>query len=98
MTCEKCKANKVCDHNLWGFETCDNFIPINTTERGYWKYYSTTMMECNACGRHTARHRFEFCPHCGSSMTLLKAQLKQDSQEDWQQLSLFDPHTGGHSQ
>lgn len=36
--------------------------------KGTWKYYSTTMMECSVCGRHTARHRYEFCPHCGAEM------------------------------
>ena len=34
--------------------------------KGTWKYYSTTMMECSVCGRHTAKHRYEFCPHCGA--------------------------------
>lgn len=24
--CDECKANKVCDHNKFGFENCDNFI------------------------------------------------------------------------
>lgn len=24
--CEECKANKVCDHNRFGFENCGNFI------------------------------------------------------------------------
>lgn len=35
---------------------------------GRWEYYSTTMMECSNCKRHTARHRFKYCPHCGSVM------------------------------
>lgn len=25
--CEECKANKVCDHNRFGFENCGNYIP-----------------------------------------------------------------------
>lgn len=25
--CDSCKANKVCDHNKYGFENCNNFIP-----------------------------------------------------------------------
>jgi hypothetical protein len=37
-------------------------------ESGTWSYYSTTMMECSVCKRHTARHRFEYCPHCGTKM------------------------------
>lgn len=24
--CDTCKANKVCDHNKYGFEDCDNYI------------------------------------------------------------------------
>ena len=35
---------------------------------GRWIPYSTTMMECSICKRHTARHRFEYCPHCGAKM------------------------------
>lgn len=27
--CTNCRANKVCDHNIWGFENCNNFIPID---------------------------------------------------------------------
>lgn len=25
--CDTCKANKVCDHNKYGFENCGNYIP-----------------------------------------------------------------------
>lgn len=64
---------------------------------GVWKPYSTTMQECGVCGRHTARHRFEFCPHCGAKM-LPKIQLRKDDSVDWEQLTLFDLHTGGRSQ
>ena len=27
--CETCKANKICDHNKYGFENCGNYIPKN---------------------------------------------------------------------
>lgn len=37
-------------------------------ESATWVRYSTTMMACSRCGRHTARHRFEYCPHCGAKM------------------------------
>jgi PHP family Zn ribbon phosphoesterase len=47
-------------------EKCDNFS--FKPRLGHWNYYSTTMMECDVCGRHTARHRFEYCPHCGTKM------------------------------
>ena len=36
--------------------------------KGTWKYYSTTMMECSVCSRHVAKHKYEFCPHCGAEM------------------------------
>lgn len=35
---------------------------------GRWEYYSTTMQECSNCKRHTARHKFSYCPHCGAAM------------------------------
>lgn len=37
-------------------------------EPAVWVRYSTYMMTCSRCGRHTARHRFEYCPHCGAKM------------------------------
>lgn len=37
-------------------------------KHGYWIPYSSTMMECSVCKRHTARHRYEFCPRCGAKM------------------------------
>ena len=27
--CEICRCNKICDHNHFGFENCNNFIPIS---------------------------------------------------------------------
>ncbi len=35
---------------------------------GEWRYYSTSMQECSNCHRHTARHKFKYCPHCGAVM------------------------------
>ena len=32
MNCNDCKANKVCDHNKYGFENCGNFIPIDVVK------------------------------------------------------------------
>ena len=31
-------------------------------------YFSTTMQKCSNCHRHTARHKFKYCPHCGAVM------------------------------
>ena len=30
--CETCKANKVCDHNNYGFENCCNYISADVVE------------------------------------------------------------------
>ena len=64
-------------------------------KQGMWLYYSTTMMECSVCGRHVARHRFKYCPHCGSKM-LPKIQVKEESIIDGVQLSLFDMEVSIH--
>ena len=31
-TCNTCKANKVCDHNQYGFENCNNYISSDVVE------------------------------------------------------------------
>ena len=41
---------------------------IATVVRANWIYYSATMQECSNCKRHTARHKFKYCPHCGATM------------------------------
>lgn len=33
MTCNTCEANKVCDHNKYGFENCDNHIPPDSMDK-----------------------------------------------------------------
>lgn len=30
--CETCKANKICDHNNYGFENCGNYISADVVE------------------------------------------------------------------
>ena len=42
--------------------------PESLRPKGKWKYYSTTMQECSACKRHTARHKYNYCPRCGAKM------------------------------
>lgn len=34
-TCDGCACSKVCDHNIYNFENCDNYIPrwISVKER-----------------------------------------------------------------
>ena len=41
-------------------------VELPEVKTGTWLWYSTTMMECSNCKRHTARHKFEYCPHCGA--------------------------------
>lgn len=56
---------------------------------GTWTYYSTTMMECSVCKKHVPRHRYNYCPECGSRM--LSNSLKKPIEDDgWKQLTLFD--------
>lgn len=43
---------------------------VEPVRHGMWKRYSTTMMECSLCGKHTARHKFNYCPNCGAKMDL----------------------------
>ena len=65
--CIRCKRpNMRCDFRkaLDDVPTVDA-VPV---VHGRWRYYSTTMQECSECQRHTARHKFKYCPHCGSFM------------------------------
>ncbi len=60
---EVCKSADSCDGRVPG---CRHFE--TKTKNGRWLYYSTTMQECSNCQRHTARHKFKYCPHCGVVM------------------------------
>ena len=80
--CEECKANKVCDHNRFGFENCGNFIPADVVERkrGEWKKSSHpilgTHFDCSVCKcewyvdgmRIDDDVNLAFCPNCGADM------------------------------
>lgn len=53
------------------------YMPLNEDDferedLGHWTTYSSTMMECSACKRHTPIHRYRFCPHCGKKMKYLR--------------------------
>ena len=47
MTCETCKANKVCDHNKYGFENCGNYISVDSEKVmcGECKYWVKTVYD-----------------------------------------------------
>lgn len=43
---------------------------VEPVRHGRRKRYSTTMMGCSLYNKHTARHKFNYCPSCGSKMDL----------------------------
>lgn len=43
-------------------------VDVEPVRHGKWIPYSSTMMECSVCKRHTARHKYEYCPRCGAKM------------------------------
>ena len=57
---------------------------------GKWTNYSVSMMECSVCGKHVAKRKFEYCPHCGSAMTREKTKLETGNSDNWEQLTVFD--------
>ena len=74
MTCEQCKANKVCDHNLYGFENCGNYIPLEVVEvksghiiehQGHEDEY---YCECSVCGSKEICTDDKFCSECGAKL------------------------------
>lgn len=52
-------------------------------EPATWVRYSASMMECSRCGRHTARHRFEYCPHCGAPIHERKEAMQEGGSTKW---------------
>lgn len=80
-TCNTCKANKICDHNKFGFENCGNYIPLAVTEvkRGKWISASAKAnvgMKCNVCGARIKYSEFfngnhNYCHKCGADMRQL---------------------------
>lgn len=74
-TCNTCKANKICDHNKFGFENCGNYIPLDVTEvrRGEWKYEGE-YKACSHCGTFVEWNTlgmayWNYCPCCGAKIT-----------------------------
>ena len=55
MTCNTCKANKVCDHNKYGFENCNNYIPKDAVE----------VVRCKDCVHYKADTEFCQANHKG---------------------------------
>lgn len=67
--------------------SCETFSPA--TQIGYWEPYSTTMMECSICKKHVPKHKYKYCPECGSKM-LPKVKIKLENEETWEQLTILD--------
>lgn len=53
---------------LNGQKITTKFRLKNYAVHGNWVSYSTTMQECSNCKRHTALHKFKYCPYCGATM------------------------------
>lgn len=76
--CEICRCNKICDHNLFGFEICDNFISEDVVEVKYGEWLevddgidigSGKHLECSICGKWKKdRIKSNYCPNCGANM------------------------------
>jgi hypothetical protein len=72
MKCDNCRANKICDHNTWGFETCNNFIPLCSTELeqlkaekdNLIKTYKECALEVTKWFAHELLNRTKYI-HCG---------------------------------
>jgi hypothetical protein len=59
--CEICRCNKICDHNLFGFEICDNFISEDVVE----------VVRCKDCKRYYPKkheERVGWCEEIGIDM------------------------------
>lgn len=75
-TCETCKANKVCDHNKYGFENCNNYISADVVEVKYGEWlwnrgcaYGESPYYCSLCiDGGSDNGRDNYCPNCGAKM------------------------------
>lgn len=41
---------------------------VEPVRHGYWGEYTSWMVVCSLCGKHTAKHNFKYCPNCGAKM------------------------------
>ena len=63
-TCDTCKANSVCDHSKYGFETCGNHIPLDTVEViRCWTCYFYEKGKCLLHSDETQNYVFEAPPN-----------------------------------
>lgn len=58
-TCNTCKCNKICDHNKYGFDNCENHISDDVVE----------VVRCKDCKYWTEEKDLGmFCSHWGSML------------------------------
>ena len=56
------------------YAECITMVEISETieaepvRNGRWERYSATMQECSVCKKHTAVHRYKYCPECGAKL------------------------------
>ena len=68
--CDACKANKVCDHNKFGFENCGNYIPTDVVG-GQCMY--NPFVDCGSQNK---------CHKCGWNPYVQEKRLKEGVKND----------------
>ena len=68
-TCDTCACNKVCDHDKYGFENCDNYV--QAVRHSEWESNGIAM-KCNQCEKclviEQGDAEMNYCPNCGAKM------------------------------
>ena len=72
-TCKNCACNKVCNHNVYGFENCGNFIPAEDVAKIVHSKWIKRNNErrCPICQYFYMTNGttvYKFCPMCGAKM------------------------------
>lgn len=70
-TCSTCACDKVCDHDKYGFENCDNYIPVDVAEvkHGHWIKRGNEK-KCSVCEfiYYSNNDDWNGCPNCLARM------------------------------
>ena len=72
-TCNNCICNKVCNHDLFGFENCGNFIPAEDVAKIVHSKWIKRNNErrCPICQYFYLTNGttiYKYCPMCGAKM------------------------------
>ena len=72
-TCNKCICNKVCNHDVYGFENCENFISAEDAAKVVHSKWIKRNNErrCPICHYFYMTNGttvYKFCPMCGAKM------------------------------